>query len=58
MEIGELRHKITFQKLTTTTNENGFEVEAWEDYKTVWAAVSNLYGKEYFEAAAVQREYC
>jgi len=56
MEIGELRHKITFQKLTTTTNENGFEVEDWEDYKTVWAAVSNLYGKEYFEAAAVQKE--
>lgn len=56
MEIGELRHKITFQRLTTTTNENGFEVETWEDYKTVWAAVSNLYGKEYFEAAAVQKE--
>lgn len=56
MEIGELRHKITFQKLTTTTNENGFEVEAWENYKTIWAAVSNLYGKEYFEAAAVQKE--
>lgn len=56
MEIGELRHKITFQKLTTCTNENGFEVETWENYKTVWAAVSNLYGKEYFEAAAVQKE--
>ena len=56
MEIGELRHRITFQKLTTTTNENGFEVEAWEDYKTVWAAVTNLHGREYFEAAAVQKE--
>lgn len=56
MEIGELRHRITFQKLTTTTNENGFEVEDWEDYKTVWAAVTNLHGREYFEAAAVQKE--
>ena len=56
MEIGELRHKITFQKLTTTTNENGFEVEDWEDYKTVWAAITNLHGREYFEAAAVQKE--
>ena len=56
MEIGELRHKITFQRLTTTTNENGFEVEEWEDFKTVWAAVTNLHGREYFEAAAVQRE--
>ncbi|SHI17842.1 phage head closure protein [Sporanaerobacter acetigenes] len=56
MEIGELRHKITFQKLTTATNENGFEVEAWENYKTVWAAITNLHGREYFEAAAVQKE--
>ena len=56
MEIGELRHRITFQKLTTTTNENGFEVEDWEDYKIVWAAITNLHGREYFEAAAVQKE--
>ncbi|WP_431188446.1 phage head closure protein [Caloranaerobacter azorensis] len=26
------------------------------DIKTVWARVSNLYGKEYFAAAAVQAE--
>ena len=56
MEIGELRHRITIQKLTTGINENGFEVETWDDYKTVWAAVSNLHGREYFEAAAVQAE--
>ncbi len=56
MEIGDLRHRITFQKHTTTTNENGFEVETWEDYRTVWAAVSNLHGREYYAAAAVQAE--
>ncbi|MBV4424291.1 phage head closure protein [Clostridium tyrobutyricum] len=56
MSIGELRHRITFLRLTSTVNENGFEVEAWEDYKTVWAAVSNLYGKEYYQAAAMQAE--
>ncbi|APM39930.1 phage head closure protein [Clostridium kluyveri] len=56
MRTEELRHKITLQKLTTSTNENGFEEEVWEDYLTVWAAVSNLYGREYFEAAAVQAE--
>lgn len=54
MRTEELKHKITFQKLTSTTNENGFEVEVWEDYSTVWAAVSNLIGREYFVAAAVQ----
>jgi len=56
MEIGGLRHRITIQKHTTTVNENGFEVETWEDIKTVWAAVSNLHGREYFAAAAVQAE--
>lgn len=56
MRTEELKHKITFQKLTSTTNENGFEVEVWGDYSTVWAGVSNLIGREYFAAAAVQAE--
>jgi len=56
VEIGDLRHRITFQKLTTSVNENGFEVETWEDFKTVWAAASNLHGREYFAAAAIQAE--
>lgn len=42
--------------MSTTINQNGFEVEDWIDIKTVWAAVTNLHGKEYFEAAAVQAE--
>ncbi|APM39873.1 phage head closure protein [Clostridium kluyveri] len=56
MRTEELRHKITFQSLTTSTNENGFEEEIWEGYLTVWAGVSNLYAREFFQAAAVQAE--
>ncbi len=56
MEIGELRHRVTIQKLTTGINENGFEVRTWKDYKTVWAAASNLHGREYYAAATVQAE--
>lgn len=56
MEIGALNKKITIQELITNINENGFEIEEWIDYKTVWAGVSNLHGREYFEAAAVQME--
>ena len=56
MEIGDLRHRITLQNLTTSISENGFELEVWEDYKTIWAAVSNLHGREYYAAAAVQAE--
>ena len=56
MNPGELRHRITLQRLTTTTNENGFEIEEWTDVKTVWASITNLHGREYYEAAAVQAE--
>lgn len=56
MEIGDLRHRITFQRLTSAVNENGFEVETWQDYKTVWASISNLSGREYYQAAAIQAE--
>ncbi|KGI44833.1 phage head closure protein [Clostridium tetani] len=56
MGIGDLKHRVLFQKFATVVNDNGFEEETWQDYKTVWASVSNLYGREYFEAAAVQAE--
>lgn len=56
MEIGDLKHKIVIQKYVNIVNDNGFEEEIWQDYKTVWASVSNLYGREYFEAAAIQAE--
>ncbi|MCM3761038.1 phage head closure protein [Alkalihalobacillus oceani] len=56
MNPGDLRHRVTVQKLTTTINENGFEMKEWVDVQTVWAAVSNLHGREYFAAAAVQAE--
>ncbi len=35
MRTEELRHKIILQKLTNSTNENGFEEEVWEDHLTV-----------------------
>lgn len=56
VDIGDLRHRIIFQSLITTTNENGFEIQTLENYKTVWASVSNLSGKEYFAAATIQAE--
>jgi SPP1 family predicted phage head-tail adaptor len=56
MEISALSKRITLQELKTNINENGFEIEEWIDFKTVWAAVSNLHGREYYEAAAVQME--
>lgn len=60
MNIGELRHRIIFQKLKEeTTNENGFPLsddERWDDFKTVWSAVYPLRGSEFWSAMAVQNE--
>jgi SPP1 family predicted phage head-tail adaptor len=56
MTIGELRHRITIQGIDITINENGYEIETPVVVKTVWAKVSNLHGREFFEAKAVQAE--
>lgn len=56
MEIGKLNKRITFQKFTMTENENGFPIQKWDDYITVWASARNLSGREYFAAAATQQE--
>ena len=56
MEIGKLQHRITFIKPVIHRDENQVETQSWQDYKSVWAHISNLHGKEYFEAAAVQKE--
>lgn len=56
MSIGKMRHRITLLSITALINENGFESEMTEEYKTLWAEVSNLHGKEYFAAKAVQAE--
>lgn len=56
MNIGELDKRIIIQKLTTSQDDNGFPLETWIDHKTLWSGVSNLSGREYFSAMAVQME--
>jgi len=56
MNLGELRHRISIVSTIPIINENGFETQAVQVFKTVWAAISNLHGKEYFAAKAVQAE--
>lgn len=56
MEIGKLNKRIIFQEFTSIINDNGFNEDTWTDKNTVWASVTNLSGREYFAAAAVQAE--
>lgn len=50
MNIGRLNQRITIQKKEILIDDNGFEVEEWADYKSVWASVKNINGKEFFQA--------
>ncbi len=54
--IEKLKHRITLQRLVSMVNSNGFEEQSWVDVASVWAGASNLHGREFFAAAAVQRE--
>lgn len=56
VNIGQLDKRITIQKYTTVTSENNFDEEKWIYYKSVWASINNLFGKEFYAAKAVQSE--
>lgn len=56
VHIEDLRHRITIQKKTVTTDDNGIETETWNDLKTVWAAFEPVSGREYYAAAALNSE--
>ena len=52
---GELRHRITFL-IKKVTMSGGIAKETWVPAFTCWAAVEPLRGREYYQAAAVNRE--
>lgn len=53
---GQLNKQITVQRYSVTQDEIGNEVSSWDDYLTVWAAVNDLYGQEYWAAAGQGQE--
>jgi len=55
VSLGELRHRVSLQTKTITKAE-GIPQENWTTVATVWAAIADLSGKEYFQAASVQSE--
>lgn len=56
MNPGKLDKRIVIQKLEIVTTENNFDEEAWMDFKTVWASINNLWGKEFYAAKAINEE--
>lgn len=56
MSIGERRHRVVFQRRTTTDSNLGEPVESWTDLCTSWALVQPMKGRERFSANQVQAE--
>ncbi|MGR6835917.1 phage head closure protein [Syntrophomonas erecta] len=54
--MGDLRHRIAILEFTTYMDEWGNQISDWIETDHLWARVSNIHGREYFAAAAVQLE--
>lgn len=50
MNIGQLRHRIEFQRLENIYDEEGFPVEDYKTFQKAWADVNDIYGKEYWDS--------
>ncbi len=55
LNAGDLRERIGIWKRAVTV-KSGITTEAWEMLCSIWAKVVPLSGREYFQAAAVNRE--
>lgn len=57
---GKYAHRITFQRYDGTVDEYGDvrkDVDAnWDDFKTVWAAIDPVSGREFYAAEQSQSE--
>lgn len=51
-----LNNRVTIQRFVEYEDENGITKSLWEDFKTVWCSINNLYGDEYWTAKEYNAE--
>lgn len=56
MQIGKLRHRVKLQHVSATQDNYGESVRQWSTYKTVWARVEPLSGRELEHAQQISAE--
>lgn len=56
MAIGKLRHRITIQEPTETTDNHGGYTESWSTFATVWARISPMSASEKHFADKLEEE--
>ena len=62
MNVGKMRHRITFQKQSDDKDSLGGYEDEWTDVVTTWGQISPVSGKEYFsqmrETTVSHKIYC
>lgn len=53
---GELCHRVTIQRKTTTYDEYNYETEAWTEFKRLWGKLEFLSVKDSINAKAAGSE--
>jgi SPP1 family predicted phage head-tail adaptor len=56
MNIGRMRHKVTIQRPAQIPDNGGGYQDGWAAVATVWAEVTPLRGREFFQAQQTQTE--
>ena len=56
MRAGALKHKITIQEKTQTSDGMGGYTETWKELYTVWAAIWPVSGREYIATGRKEGE--
>lgn len=56
MRAGNLKHKIIIESYTETQNDFGEVVQGYSAFKTVYASIVPISGKEYFSSKQVSAE--
>ncbi len=50
MIVADLRHRITIQKQAASQDGAGGSIISWGDFKSIWAQIEPLSGRELYEA--------
>jgi len=56
LRIGRLRHRVTIQSATNTSDGMGGYTEAWGNLDTVWAAIEPFKGDERYEVQKLEAD--
>ena len=62
MNIGKMRHRITFQRPSTEKDRLAGYEDDWQDVATVWAQISPISGRDFLtqirETIVTHKIYC